>query len=162
MSCSRLKTLLACTYLGLAQVAPAHRGARMQIRDRLHIQTCYLSGRPMSKAYPVVISSLGLRTLVRAAGILLIGAICTSIAVAASLEEIKKRGYMVVATEDDYPPFEYVGNGKPMGYDHALLAILRKFAGFEVRQEILPWQGILPGVASGRYDAAITAAVITD
>src|SRR5262249_40586772 len=28
--------------------------------------------------------------------------------------------------------------------------------------EILPWQGILPGVASGKYDAAVTAAVITD
>ena len=37
-----------------------------------------------------------------------------------------------------------------------------KQAGFEVRQEILPWQGILPGVASGKYDAAVTAAVITD
>lgn len=81
---------------------------------------------------------------------------------AATLPEIKKRGYMVVATEDDYPPFEYVVEGKPMGYDHALLAILRKSAGFEIRQEILPWQGILPGVASGKYDAAVTAAVITD
>jgi len=85
-----------------------------------------------------------------------------SSASAASLEEIKKRGYMVVATEDDYPPFEYVVNGKPMGYDHALLAILRKSAPFEIRQEILPWQGILPGVASGKYDAAVSAAVITD
>jgi polar amino acid transport system substrate-binding protein len=81
---------------------------------------------------------------------------------AASLDEINKRGYMVVATEDDYPPFEYVVNGTPMGYDHALLALLRKSAGFEIRQEILPWQGILPGVASGKYDAAVTAAVITD
>lgn len=116
----------------------------------------------MSKSNPVVISSLRLRTLVRAAGILLVGAICTSIAAAASLEEIKKRGYMVVATEDDYPPFEYVVNGKPMGYDHALLANLRKTAGVEIRQEIVPWQGILPGVASGKYDAAVTAAVITD
>lgn len=85
-----------------------------------------------------------------------------SVASAASLDEIKKRGYMVVATEDDYPPFEYVVNGTPMGYDHALLALLRKSAGFEIRQEILPWQGILPGVASGKYDAAVTAAVITD
>lgn len=91
-----------------------------------------------------------------------IAAALISPASAASLEEIKKRGYMVVATEDDYPPFEYVVNGKPMGYDHALLAILRKSAGFEIRQEILPWQGILPGVASGKYDAAVTAAVITD
>jgi len=81
---------------------------------------------------------------------------------AASLEEIKKRGHMIVATEDDYPPFEFVVDGKPMGYDHALLAILRKSAGFEIRQEILPWQGILPGVASGKYDVALSAAVITD
>src|SRR3989449_7432390 len=81
---------------------------------------------------------------------------------AASLEDIKKRGYMIVATEDDYPPFEFVVDGKPMGYDHELLTILRKSAGFEVRQEILPWQGILPGVASGKYDVALSAAVITD
>ena len=89
-------------------------------------------------------------------------AIGISSATAASLEEIKKRGYMIVATEDDYPPFEFVVNGKPMGYDHALFAILRKQAPFEIRQEILPWQGILPGVASGKYDVALSAAVITD
>jgi polar amino acid transport system substrate-binding protein len=83
-------------------------------------------------------------------------------ATAATLDEIKKRGYMIVATEDDYPPFEYVVNGKPMGYDHELLALLRKSAPFEIRQEILPWQGILPGVASGKYDVALSAAVITD
>ena len=80
----------------------------------------------------------------------------------ASLEDIKKRGYMIVATEDDYPPFEFVVDGKPMGYDHELLAVLRKSAGFDVRQEILPWQGILPGVASGKYDVALSAAVIAD
>jgi len=94
--------------------------------------------------------------------LVLLCAVGMSSAFGAGLEEIKKRGYMLVATEDDYPPFEYVVNGKPMGYDHALLAILRKSAGFEIRQEILPWQGILPGVASGKYDAAVTAAVITD
>jgi polar amino acid transport system substrate-binding protein len=94
--------------------------------------------------------------------VIFLAAIGISSAFGASLDEIKKRGYMVVATEDDYPPFEYVVNGKPMGYDHALLALLRKSAPFEIRQEILPWQGILPGVASGKYDAAVTAAVITD
>jgi polar amino acid transport system substrate-binding protein len=101
----------------------------------------------------------------RSKGILGLAVLCvlfTSIAYGATLDEIKKRGYMVVATEDDYPPFEYVVDGKPVGYDHALLALLRKQAGFEIRQEILPWQGILPGVASGKYDAAVTAAVITD
>ena len=34
---------------------------------------------------------------------------------AATLEEIEERGYMIVATEDDYPPFEFVKDGVPMG-----------------------------------------------
>jgi polar amino acid transport system substrate-binding protein len=99
---------------------------------------------------------------IRIAGVVVLSLIGTSLAIGASIEDIKKRGYMVVATEDDYPPFEAVVNGKPVGYDHSLLTLLRQQAGFEVRQEILPWQGILPGVASGKYDAAVTAAVITD
>jgi polar amino acid transport system substrate-binding protein len=111
------------------------------------------SARPMSSL---------VRTLFRAACLTTLSFIGTSLALGASLDDINKRGYMVVATEDDYPPFEGVVNGKPVGYDHELLAILRKRAGFEIRQEILPWQGILPGVASGKYDAAVTAAVITD
>jgi polar amino acid transport system substrate-binding protein len=102
------------------------------------------------------------RQLLRAACVVALSMLGTSLALGSTLEDIKKRGYMVVATEDDYPPFEAVVNGQPVGYDHALLAVLRKQAGFEIRQEILPWQGILPGVASGKYDAAVTAAVITD
>jgi polar amino acid transport system substrate-binding protein len=106
--------------------------------------------------------SLLTRAGFRIASIVALSFVGTSLAWGASLGEIEKRGYMVVATEDDYPPFEAVVNGKPVGYDHALLALLRKQAGFEIRQEILPWQGILPGVASGKYDSAVTAAVITD
>lgn len=78
------------------------------------------------------------------------------------LNQVKKRGYLVVATEDDYPPFEFLVNGQPTGFDHELLDRLRKVVPFEIRQEILPWQGILPGVAAGKYDVALTAAGITD
>lgn len=78
------------------------------------------------------------------------------------LNQIKKRGYLLVATEDDYPPFEFLVNGKPTGFDHELLDRLKKVVPFEIRQEVLPWQGILPGVAEGKYDVALTAAVITD
>lgn len=81
---------------------------------------------------------------------------------AATLDEIQKRGYLIVATEDDYPPFEFVKDGKPQGLDHELADLLRKYAKFEVRQQILPWQGLLAGVATGKYDIAISAAVITD
>lgn len=102
------------------------------------------------------------RVISRIASLVVLSLAGVSLSLGASLDDIKKRGYMVVATEDDYPPFEAIVNGKPDGYDHSLLALLRQQAGFEIRQEILPWQGILPGVASGKYDAAVTAAAITD
>ncbi|MDB4838158.1 transporter substrate-binding domain-containing protein [Marinomonas sp.] len=80
---------------------------------------------------------------------------------AATLAEIKERGYMVVATEDNYPPFEYIENGTPKGLDHELLALLRKHATFEIRQQIVPWTGILAGVETGKYDMALTAVSVT-
>src|SRR5437868_10710487 len=81
-------------------------------------------------------------------------------ATAGSLDEIKKRG-LVVATEDDFRPFEFVKDGKPTGFDNELVEDLRKYAPFEIKQEILPWTGILAGVSTGKYDVAITAAIIT-
>jgi polar amino acid transport system substrate-binding protein len=79
---------------------------------------------------------------------------------AASMEEIKKRG-LIVATEDDFRPFEFVKDGKPTGFDNEMLDDLRKYAPFEIKQEILPWTGILAGVSTGKYDVAITAAIVT-
>src|SRR5439155_18408888 len=79
---------------------------------------------------------------------------------AASMEEIKKRG-LIVATEDDFRPFEFVKDGTPAGFDNELIEDLRKYASFEIKQQILPWTGILAGVSTGKYDVAITAAIIT-
>ena len=79
----------------------------------------------------------------------------------ASLEEIKKRGYLIAATEDDFRPFEFVKDGQPTGFDNELVQELRTFAPFEIKQEILPWTGLLAGVSTGKYDIAITAAIIT-
>jgi polar amino acid transport system substrate-binding protein len=79
---------------------------------------------------------------------------------AASLDEIKKRG-LIVATEDDFRPFEFVKDGQPTGFDNELIEDLRKYAPFEIKQQILPWTGILAGVSTGKYDVAITAAIIT-
>ena len=80
---------------------------------------------------------------------------------AATFEEIKKRGYLLVATEDDFKPFEFVQDGKPTGFDNELLELLRQYAQFEVRQDIIPWTGLLAGVSTGKYDVALTAALIT-
>lgn len=82
-------------------------------------------------------------------------------AAAASLDEIKKRGYMTVATEDDFQPFEYIVNGKPTGYDQDLMEAMEPTLPFHVRQSIIPWTGILPGITTGKYDLAVTAILIT-
>jgi polar amino acid transport system substrate-binding protein len=80
---------------------------------------------------------------------------------AATAEEIKARGYLSVATEDDFKPFEFVDNGKPTGYDNEMLALVKKKLPVEVRQQIMPWSGILPGVTTGKYDMAVTAVLVT-
>lgn len=95
------------------------------------------------------------------AALLLPLALWAGSAQAADLAEIKKRGYIVVVTEDDFKPFEFIKDGKPAGFNHEMVEALRKYAPFEVRQEILPWPGILAGVSTGKYDIAISAILMT-
>lgn len=85
----------------------------------------------------------------------------TGIAHAAPLDQIQEKGVMTVATEDDYRPFEYIHDGKPVGLDHDLLELLRKSSSFKINQTIMPWSGLLPGVTTGKYDVALTAVVVT-
>jgi polar amino acid transport system substrate-binding protein len=80
---------------------------------------------------------------------------------AGSLKEIQARGHMTVATEDDYAPFEFVEGGKPKGFHHDVVAELKKYAKFEIRQEILPWTGLLAAVSTGKYDTAITGSIVS-
>ncbi|TFF27095.1 transporter substrate-binding domain-containing protein [Jiella endophytica] len=81
---------------------------------------------------------------------------------AADLDAIKSSGTMHVATEDDFHPFEFVEDGKPSGYDNALLDLVREKAPFKIEQDIIPWAGILPGVTTGKYDMAVTAVLVND
>jgi polar amino acid transport system substrate-binding protein len=79
-----------------------------------------------------------------------------------SLKEIKARGTMTVATEDDFRPFEFMENGVSTGYDNDLLNEIKKNLPFKVQQTVIPWAGILPGVTTGKYDMAVTAVLVTD
>jgi len=95
--------------------------------------------------------------------LVLIGALgWASVSHALTQEEIRARGYITVATEDDYRPFEFMENGKSTGYDNELKELVEKETGLELRQEILPWAGILPGVTSGKFDMALSAVMVTE
>jgi len=41
-----------------------------------------------------------------------------------------------------------------------LQRLFKQKTGIEVRQDIIPWTGILPGVTTGKYDAAVTAVLV--
>lgn len=85
-----------------------------------------------------------------------------NIASAATLEEIKASGTLKVVTEDAFPPFEFITNGKPDGFHKDVIDELRAYAPFKVTQEQLPWTGLLAAVSAGKYDAAITGAGVTE
>jgi polar amino acid transport system substrate-binding protein len=73
------------------------------------------------------------------------------------LDEIKQRGEITIATEARLPPFEFVENGKIVGYDADLLAaVIQDLPGVKLNQLDLPWQGILPGVLAGKFDFVAT------
>src|ERR1700727_3079077 len=110
--------------------------------------------------YPLAHCTLSRRLLLGSMAALFAMPMLVGNAKAAGLEEIKKRG-LIVATEDDFRPFEFVKDGKATGFDNEMIEDLRKYAPFEIKQEILPWTGILAGVSTGKYDAAITAVIIT-
>ena len=77
------------------------------------------------------------------------------------LKTIKDRGHMIVATEDDFRPFEFMKDGVSTGYDNDLFNEVKKKLPFKVVQQVIPWAGILPGVTTGKYDMAMTAVLVT-
>ncbi|MFB9868874.1 transporter substrate-binding domain-containing protein [Vreelandella sulfidaeris] len=99
------------------------------------------------------------------ASALSVGALTLSMSLttyAADLSEIQSRGYMSVATEDNYAPFNFMSGSDPDGFIKDIMIELEEYADFEIRQDILPWTGLLASVSSGQYDMALTGASVTD
>ena len=73
-----------------------------------------------------------------------------------TLEKIKRTGKVTVGTEAAFPPFEFVENGKIVGYGKDILDYIIADLVVELVQLDLPWQGILPGVLAGKFDFVAT------
>ena len=70
---------------------------------------------------------------------------------------------IVVGTNAEYPPFEYVDDhGNIVGFDIDLLDAIGRAARFEPRYVNTRWDGILVALAYGEFDAVISAVTITD
>ena len=69
---------------------------------------------------------------------------------------------IVVASDIAYPPFEYEENGEPTGFDIELMSEIGKRANLAPEFQNVTFDGIIGGLQSGNYDAAISAMTITD
>ncbi|WP_322052406.1 transporter substrate-binding domain-containing protein [Paraburkholderia bannensis] len=77
------------------------------------------------------------------------------------LNRIKSNKEITIATEARYAPFEYVDNGKIVGYDADLMQyVLKSLPDVKVKQLDLPFQGLLPGLDAKRFDIVVTAVTV--
>ena len=71
-----------------------------------------------------------------------------------TLEQIKEKGKLVVATEAAYEPFEYLDGDKIIGYDADIFQKICDDLGVELDYLDMPFQGILAGLEAKKYDVA--------
>ena len=68
---------------------------------------------------------------------------------------------ITVASNIAYPPFEFSPRGKPKGFDVDLMNEIADRSGFEVEYENVQFDGLIRGLSTDLYDAAISAMTIT-
>ena len=78
-----------------------------------------------------------------------------------TLEDVKKRGTLMIGTEAAYVPYEFVKDGQIIGYDPDIIAIMVKNLG--VKSDIIDtaWAGIIPSLYANKFDCIISAMTIT-
>ncbi len=80
----------------------------------------------------------------------------------ADLDAVKKAGKLKVAVDTTYPPMEFESvDGKIIGLDVDLARELAKVLGVQAEFVVMPWDGILAGLQSNRYDVIMSSMNIT-
>lgn len=75
--------------------------------------------------------------------------------------EDKKQNEIHFATFAEYPPFEYTDHGEIKGFDIDLARLIAKELGKTAIFDNIQFSTILPGITSGKDDAAIATLTIT-
>ena len=68
------------------------------------------------------------------------------------LANVRKAGELVVGTEMQFAPFDFLDNGQQAGFNKDLFAEVGKELGVKVRFIDLPWPSVLPGLEAKKFD----------
>lgn len=71
---------------------------------------------------------------------------------------LQKGGTITMVADLHYPPTSFLAkdNKTPVGYNVEIAKLLGEELGLDVKIENVPWDNVIPGLASGRYDFTAT------
>jgi len=85
-----------------------------------------------------------------------------SVQAQSSLDGIKQRGELIIATDATYPPFEYMEGQRPIGFDVDLGNEIGKELGVKVVWKNTAWSGVLGSLTQHKCDVVMSGVTITD
>jgi polar amino acid transport system substrate-binding protein len=77
------------------------------------------------------------------------------------LDEAKARGELLLGTEMQFAPFEFLKDNKPVGYSIDLMNLVAADLGVKVHYQDLPFVSVLPGLDAKKYDMVEATTTIT-
>lgn len=78
------------------------------------------------------------------------------------MSTVKQKKEIIIGTEAQYAPFEFIQDGKIVGYSADLLEyIMADLPGVAAKRQDVPFQAILPGLAAKKFDFIVTAVTAT-
>ncbi len=124
---------------------------------------------PLEYAKPVVNRLLPLAVTVSCcrkigwlAAALLLGLLLPRANAQSSLDSIRQRGELIIATDATYPPFEYKEGEKLIGFDIEIGNEIARELGVKVRWTPMAWSGVLGALESRKCDLIISGVTITE
>ena len=80
---------------------------------------------------------------------------------ASSLDQIKDKGVIVVGSEAAYEPFDYMEDGKIVGYNIDIMHEIARRTNLQIEHVNLPFNGLFPALIANKMDLVIAALTIT-
>jgi polar amino acid transport system substrate-binding protein len=81
---------------------------------------------------------------------------------ARSIEDIRKSGTLIIATEGKFAPFNFVEGGKPAGFEIDIANEVAKRMGVKPEWKTMGFDGLLVGLGQDRWDMVIASHGITE
>ena len=87
---------------------------------------------------------------------------CGSAANKQSVDAIKQNGELIVYTNAEFPPFEYMSEGKPVGVDMDIAKAIADELGVKLTIENVKFDTIISSVQSGKASMGAAGITVTD